>query len=49
MTLENDAFRALAHESGISSSINLHALGIRGDMPAVYQIADIVALTSAYH
>nr|WP_166786962.1 glycosyltransferase [Cryobacterium sinapicolor] len=48
MTLENDAFRALAHESGISSSTNLHALGIRDDMPAVYQIADIAVLTSAF-
>ncbi|MGU3647193.1 glycosyltransferase [Microbacterium sp. C23T] len=26
----------------------VHALGIRGDMPALYRIADIVALTSAY-
>ncbi|MET3768829.1 glycosyltransferase involved in cell wall biosynthesis [Marisediminicola sp. UYEF4] len=48
MTLENEAFRALAKESAISSSTNLHALGIRDDMPAVYQIADIVALTSAF-
>jgi glycosyltransferase involved in cell wall biosynthesis len=48
MTLENDAFRALLAESGVGGSVNLHALGIRDDMPAIYQIADIVALTSAF-
>ena len=48
MTLENDAFRALLLESGISGATNLHALGLRDDMPAIYQIADIVALTSAF-
>lgn len=48
MTLENDAFRALLEESGITAAVNLHALGIRDDMPAVYQVADIVALTSAF-
>lgn len=48
MTLENAAFRDLADESGISSSMNLLALGIRDDMPAIYRIADIVALTSAF-
>jgi glycosyltransferase involved in cell wall biosynthesis len=48
MTLENQAFRALLDESGVGSSVNLHALGIRDDMPSIYQVADIVALTSAF-
>ena len=48
MTLENDAFRALLEESGLSGSANVHALSIRDDMPSIYQIADIVALTSAF-
>jgi glycosyltransferase involved in cell wall biosynthesis len=48
MTLENDAFRRLLAESGVGSSVKLHALGIRDDMPSIYQIADIVALTSAF-
>jgi glycosyltransferase involved in cell wall biosynthesis len=48
MTRENDAFRALLEESGVGGSVNLHALGIRDDMPSIYQIADIVALTSAF-
>jgi glycosyltransferase involved in cell wall biosynthesis len=48
MTLENDAFRALVDESDMSGTSNLHALGIRDDMPAIYQVADIVALTSAF-
>jgi len=48
MTLANDAFRALLTESGVSDGTNLHALGLRDDMPAIYQIADIVALTSAF-
>ena len=46
MALENEAFRDMLVESG--SAANLHALGIRDDMPAIYQIADIVALTSAF-
>jgi len=48
MTRDNDAFRALLSESGVTDSMNLHALGIRDDMPSIYQIADIVALTSAF-
>lgn len=48
MTPDNDAFRALLDESGVTASMNLHALGIRDDMPSIYQIADIVALTSAF-
>jgi len=48
MTMENDAFRALVAESGVTEATNLHALGIRDDMPTIYRIADIVALTSAF-
>jgi glycosyltransferase involved in cell wall biosynthesis len=48
MTLQNEAFRILLDESGITETTNVHALGIRDDMPAIYQIADIVALTSAF-
>ena len=48
MTLENEAFRALLAESGVTRTTNLHALGIRDDMPAIYRIADIVALTSSF-
>lgn len=48
MTRDNDAFRALLEESGVTDATNLHALGIRDDMPAIYQVADIVALTSAF-
>ena len=48
MTLENEAFRSLVDESGIRGTTHLHALGIRDDMPAIYQIADIVALTSTF-
>ncbi|MET0713640.1 MAG: glycosyltransferase [Mycetocola sp.] len=48
MTMDNDAFPSLLEESGVSGTTNLHALGLRDDMPAIYQIADIVALTSAF-
>jgi glycosyltransferase involved in cell wall biosynthesis len=48
MTMENEAFRTLLEESGVRSTTNLHALGLRDDMPAIYQVADIVALTSAF-
>jgi glycosyltransferase involved in cell wall biosynthesis len=48
MTADNDGFLALLRESGVTDSLNLHALGIREDMPSIYQIADIVALTSAF-
>ena len=48
MTTENDDFRALIDESGVLGTTNLHALGLRDDMPRIYQIADIVALTSAF-
>lgn len=47
MTTDNPLFRALvASEAG--GSHRIHALGIRDDMPSVYRIADIVALTSAF-
>ena len=48
MTRENESFRALLEESGTGGGSNLHALGLRDDMPAIYQIADVVALTSAF-
>lgn len=48
MTLGNDAFRTLLAESGVSGLTNVHALGLRDDMPTIFQIADIVALTSAF-
>jgi len=48
MTRDNEAFRVLLSESGITDATHVHALGIRDDMPAIYQIADIVALTSAF-
>lgn len=48
MAWDNPALRALAAESGVPSGAPIHALGIRQDMPSIYQIADIVALTSAF-
>lgn len=48
MDWANPAFRALAHDAGISHADGVHALGVRDDMPALFGIADIVALTSAY-
>lgn len=48
MTWDNPAFRKLAEESGVAPSSEVHALGLRADMPSIYQIADIVALTSAF-
>ncbi|RWZ50915.1 glycosyltransferase [Labedella phragmitis] len=48
MTWDNAAFRSLAAESGVVASRRVHALGIRDDMPSLYRIADIVALTSAF-
>ncbi len=48
MTWENAALRALASESGVAETGRVHALGIRQDMPSIYQVADIVALTSAF-
>lgn len=48
MTFSNAALAALVRESGVDESTPLHALGIRDDMPSLYQIADVVALTSAF-
>jgi glycosyltransferase involved in cell wall biosynthesis len=48
MDLGNEAFRALLRECGLEGSGEVHALGIRDDMPAIYGVADIVALTSAF-
>ena len=47
MTWDNEGFRALIAQSGVTAA-HVHPLGIRDDMPAIYQIADIVALTSAF-
>lgn len=48
MDWANPAFRELADEGGVGEADSIHALGIRDDMPAIFQIADIVALTSAF-
>jgi glycosyltransferase involved in cell wall biosynthesis len=48
MTRENAAFVELLEESGVAGTHRVHALGIRDDMPALYRIADIVALTSSF-
>ena len=40
--------QALAAGSGVSDTVSLHALGLREDMPELYRIADVVALTSAF-
>lgn len=48
MTAENPAFRALRAESGVGADVAVHALGLREDMPELYRIADVVALTSAF-
>lgn len=48
MTWDNPALRELAEDASLGPSSALHPLGIRDDMPALYGIADIVALTSAF-
>lgn len=48
MTGDNPHLAALMAESGLPASAQVHTLGIRDDMPALYQAADIVALTSAF-
>ena len=48
MTWGNGALQALIDDAGIPGATTLHLLGIRDDMPAIYQVADIVALTSAF-
>jgi glycosyltransferase involved in cell wall biosynthesis len=48
MTWDNEAFVELASASSVAPSPRLHAMGIVEDMPALYRVADIVALTSAF-
>ena len=48
MTWGNSALQDLIDDAGVPGGTPLHLLGIRDDMPAIYQIADIVALTSAF-
>ncbi|MFJ4038458.1 glycosyltransferase [Microbacterium sp. NPDC090007] len=48
MTHDNAAFRALVDDSGVDDAVPVHALGLREDMPELYRIADVVALTSAF-
>ena len=47
MTHDNAGFASLMMDAAAPAD-RVHALGIRGDMPALYRIADIVALTSAF-
>ncbi|MNY45144.1 Glycosyl transferases group 1 [compost metagenome] len=47
MSTENAGFASMIEDAGVPAP-RVHALGIRGDMPALYRLADIVALTSAY-
>ena len=48
MSAANARFTELVEECDLPASARVHALGIRDDMPQIYQIADIVALTSAF-
>lgn len=48
MTPDNPAFLALRADSGVGPEVDLHALGLREDMPELYRAADVVALTSAF-
>lgn len=48
MTYGNPGFASLVAQAGIDASVPVHALGLREDMPALYRIADVVALTSAF-
>ncbi|MEZ3162040.1 glycosyltransferase [Microbacterium sp. BWT-B31] len=48
MTPENAGLAAMIADAGIDPAVHLHPLGIREDMPAIYAIADIVSLTSAF-
>ena len=48
MSEANPALRAAFSEAGVAASARVHLLGIRGDMPDLHRIADIVALTSAF-
>ena len=48
MTPGNPGLASLMAQAGIDPSVPVHALGLREDMPALYRIADVVALTSAF-
>lgn len=48
MTRSNPAFVDLLADSGVGAEVALHSLGLREDMPELYRIADVVALTSAF-
>ncbi|MFE5410097.1 glycosyltransferase [Microbacterium sp. NPDC056569] len=47
MTCDNAGFASLITDAAAPAD-RVHVLGIRSDMPALYRIADVVALTSAY-
>lgn len=47
MTFGNAGFDELVTDAAAPRD-RVHALGLRGDMPGLYRIADIVALTSAF-
>lgn len=48
MTRRNPGFSALLADAGLDADVAVHALGLREDMPALYRIADVIALTSAF-
>lgn len=48
MVPENAQLAALVGDAGIRPGTAVHLLGVRDDMPALYQVADVVALTSAF-
>ncbi|MEV8239617.1 glycosyltransferase [Microbacterium testaceum] len=48
MTRDNTGFASLVAESRLAHGTHLHSLGLREDMPQLYRVADVVALTSAF-
>jgi glycosyltransferase involved in cell wall biosynthesis len=48
MSPDNRKLTALLTTSGVSAPDRVHLLGIRTDMPRLYNAADLVVLTSAY-
>jgi glycosyltransferase involved in cell wall biosynthesis len=48
MTHRNPGFSALLADADLGTEVAVHALGLRDDMPALYRMADVVALTSAF-
>ncbi|MDQ1128364.1 glycosyltransferase [Microbacterium sp. SORGH_AS_0888] len=48
MDAANPALTRLLVDAGLRDDPRVHTWGIRDDMPDVYRVADIVALTSAY-